>query len=53
VFWGLLMLVAGIAIGLSELFIGKWPTVCMVTFVYSIIGVITLGCLFKVKNEFN
>ena len=53
VFWGLMMLVAGIAIGLSELFIGKWPTVCMVTFVYSIIGVIALGCLFIVKKEFN
>ena len=53
VFWSLMMLVAGIAIGLSELFIGKWPTVCMVTFVYSIIGVITLSCLFIVKKEFN
>jgi hypothetical protein len=53
VFWGLMMFVAGIAIGLSELFIGKWPTVCMVTFVYSIIGVITLGCLFRVKKEYN
>ena len=53
VFWGVIMLVAGIALGLSELLIGKWPTVCMVTFVYSIIGVITLSCLFLVKKEFN
>ena len=53
VFWGVMMLVAGIAIGLSELFIGKWPTVCMVTIVYSIIGVIALSCLFIVKKEFN
>ena len=53
VFWGLMMLVAGVAIGLSELFIGKWPTVCMVTFLYSIIGVITLSCLLIVKKEFN
>ena len=53
VFWGLMMLIAGIAIGLSELFIGKWSTVCMVTFVYSIIGVITLSCLLIVKKEFN
>ena len=52
VFWGLLMLIAGIAIGLSELLIGKWPTVCMVTFVYSIIGVIALSCLLIVKKEF-
>ena len=52
VFWGVIMLVAGIALGLSELLIGKWPTVCMVTFVYSIIGVITLSCLFIVKKEF-
>ena len=52
VFWGLMMLVAGVAIGLSELFIGKWPTVCMVTYVYSIIGVITLSCLFIVKKEY-
>jgi len=53
VFWSLMMLAAGIAIGLSELFIGKWPTVCMVTFVYSIIGVIALSCLLIVKKEFN
>jgi hypothetical protein len=52
VFWGLMMLVAGIAIGLSELFIGKWPMVCMVTFVYCIIGVITLSCLLSVKKDF-
>ncbi len=53
VFWGVMMLVAGIAIGLSELLIGKWPTVCMVTFVYSIIGVIALSCLFIVKKDFD
>ena len=53
VFWGVMILVAGIALGLSELFIGKWPTVCMVTIVYSIIGVIALSCLFIVKKEFN
>ncbi len=53
VFWGVMMLVAGIAIGLSELFIGEWPTVCMVTIVYSIIGVIALSCLFIVKKDFD
>ena len=53
VFWGVMMLVAGIAIGLSELFIGEWPTVCMVTIVYSIIGVIALSCLFFVKKDFD
>ena len=53
VFWGVMILVAGIALGLSELYIGKWPTVCIVTIVYSIIGVIALSCLFIVKKEFN
>ena len=53
VFWGVMMLVAGIAIGLSELLIGEWPTVCMVTIVYSIIGVIALSCLFIVKKDFD
>ena len=53
VFWGVMMLVAGISIGLSELFIGRWTTVCIVTFVYSIIGVITLSCLLIMKEEFN
>ena len=53
VFWGVMMLVAGIAIGLSELSIGEWPTVCMVTIVYSIIGVIALSCLFFVKKDFD
>ncbi|MFC1711874.1 hypothetical protein ACFLZ1_04800 [Patescibacteria group bacterium] len=52
VVWGTMILAAGIALGLSELLIGKWPTVCMVTFVYSIIGVISLSCLFIVKKEF-
>ena len=51
VFWGVMMLVAGIALGLSELFIGKWSTVCIVTIVYSIIGVIALSCLFGVKKS--
>jgi hypothetical protein len=53
VFWGVMMLVAGLALGLSELFIGKWPTVCVVTIAYIIIGVIALGCLLIVKKEFN
>ena len=53
VFWGVMMLVAGITLGLSELFIGKWPTVCIVTILYSIIGVIALSGLFMVKKEFN
>ena len=53
VFWGVMMLVAGIAIGLSELYIGEWPTVCMVTIVYSIIGVIALSCLFIVRKDFD
>ena len=52
VVWGIMMLAAGIALGLSELLIGKWPTVCMVTIVYSIIGVIALGCLFLVRKGF-
>ena len=51
--WGGMILAAGIALGLSELFIGKWPTVCLVTILYSIIGVIALGCLLRVKKEFN
>ena len=53
VFWGLMMLVAGIAIGLSELLIGKWPGVCMVTLVYCIIGVITLICLLIAGKEYD
>ena len=51
VFWGAMMLVAGIALGLSELYIGKWSTVCIVTIVYSLIGVISLSCLFNVKKD--
>lgn len=49
--WGAMMLVAGIALGLSELYIGKWSTVCVVTIVYSLIGVISLSCLFNVKKD--
>ena len=53
VFWGVMMLVAGLALGLSELFIGKWPTVCVVTIAYIIIGVIALSCLSFVKKDFD
>ena len=53
VFWGVMMLVAGIALGISELFIGKWSSVCIVTILYSIIGVIALSCLFIVKKKLN
>ena len=51
--WGVMMLVAGIALGLSELFIGKWTAVCIVTILYSIIGVIALSSLFILKKEFS
>ena len=53
VVWGVIMLAAGIALGLSELFIGKWLSVCLVTGLYSVIGVIALGWLIIVKKEFN
>ena len=51
VFWCLMMLGAGIALGLSELLIGKWHSVCMVTYLYSIIGVITVGSLLLVRKR--
>ena len=51
--WGGMMLAAGIALGLSELFIGKWLSICLVTVLYCIIGVIALSCLLSVKKEFN
>jgi hypothetical protein len=51
VVWGVMVLAAGIALGLSELIIGKWHSICVVTFLYSIIGVITLSCLLIVKKE--
>jgi len=52
VIWGFIMLVAGVTIGLSELFIGKWPEVCLVTILYTIIGLSALGSLFIVRKEF-
>ena len=52
VVWGVMMLAAGIALGLSELIIGKWLSVCVVTGLYCIIGVIALGYLFIVRKEF-
>ncbi len=53
VVWGIMILAAGIALGLSELLIGKWLSICVVTGLYCIIGVIALSCLFVVKKEFN
>ena len=52
VVWGIMMLAAGIALGLSELFIGKWLSICLVTVLYCIIGVIALSCLLSVKKKF-
>lgn len=52
VVWGVMMLAAGIALGLSELLIGKWSTVCLVTILYITIGVIALICLLIVKEDF-
>ena len=51
--WGAMMLVAGIAVGLSELYIGKWTEVCLVTYLYCITGLIALSSLFILKKEFN
>jgi len=47
-----MMLVAGIALGLSELIIGKWLAICVVTGLYVGIGMIALGSLFIVRKEF-
>ena len=49
--WGVMVLAAGIALGLSEIIIGKWLSVCVVTYLYCIIGVIALSCLFTMKKE--
>ena len=52
VFWGVMMLAAGIALGLSELIIGKWLSVCLVTWLYCLIGLIALGSLLIIRKEF-
>ena len=52
VVWGAMMLAAGIALGLSELLIGKWTSVCLVTVLYCIIGVIALSCLLIAKKDY-
>ena len=52
VFWGVMMLAAGIALGLSELIIGKWLSVCVVTWLYCVIGAIALGYLLIIRKEF-
>jgi uncharacterized membrane protein len=50
--WGVILLAAGIALGLSEMTIGRWPSVCVVTILYTTVGVIALICLFIVKKGF-
>jgi uncharacterized membrane protein len=50
--WGVILLAAGIALGLSEITIGRWPTVCVVTILYVTVGVIALIALFIVKKGF-
>lgn len=50
--WGVMVLAAGISLGLSELIIGKWLSVCVVTWLYSVIGAIALGYLLIIRKEF-
>ena len=50
--WGVMVLAAGIALGLSEIIIGKWLSVCVVTYLYCITGLIALSSLFILKKEF-
>jgi hypothetical protein len=50
--WGVMMLTAGIALGLSEIIIGKWLEVCVVTWLYCIIGLIALSSLYISKEKF-
>jgi len=50
--WGVMMLVAGIALGVSELIIGQWTAICVVTGLYVGIGLIALGSLYLVRKEF-
>jgi hypothetical protein len=52
VVWGVIMLFAGIALGLSELIIGQWTMICVVTVLYNGIGLVALGSLFLVRKEF-
>jgi hypothetical protein len=48
--WGVVLLAAGIALGLSEIAVGRWPSVCVVTILYVTVGAIALICLFLVKQ---
>jgi hypothetical protein len=50
--WGVMMLLAGIALGLSELIIGQWTAICVVTGLYTGIGLIALGSLFFIRKDF-
>jgi len=52
VVWGVMMFAAGIALGLSELLIGEWGSVCVVTVLYSVIGVIALVYLLIGRKDF-
>jgi hypothetical protein len=52
VLWAVMMLAAGIALGLSELIIGQWSAICVVTGLYSISGLIALSSLLIVRKEF-
>jgi hypothetical protein len=46
-----MMLLAGIALGLSEIFVGEWVAICVVTILYVSIGVVSLVSLFITKKE--
>jgi hypothetical protein len=51
--WAVMVLSAGIALGLSEIFIGKWLEICVVTILYIGIGLIALRYLIVNKSYYN
>jgi hypothetical protein len=50
--WGVILLTAGIALGFSELMIGKWQSICVVTGLYMLIGVVSLVSLYLSRKQF-
>lgn len=48
--WSVMVVSAGISLGLSELVIGKWQSICVVTILYVVIGIIGMVSLFVTRK---
>lgn len=52
ILWGTLAIAHGIIIAANQVLVAKWSTACPEVFMFGIIGVVAISCLFAVKKSY-